>query len=177
MGPQYFQNPFYDWDTFTGAMSSLAQGMPGPVGAVARYFTDQQQPQFPGMMPAHTPNAQPGINEGIIGGIMGGASQQYNQRQTSPYPTQPPQWPSQARDPYADIPPLPPYLGRQQLQPSPENNMMPMPYPYNQQQPQQGMMPMPYPYNQQPQSGITQLPYPYNLGITPRTQAPRDVEK
>lgn len=36
MGPQYFQNPFYDWNSFAGAMNSIAQYLHGPAGVLAR---------------------------------------------------------------------------------------------------------------------------------------------
>lgn len=46
-GPQYFQmqNPFYDWDTFTGMMNNAARTVAtaGPVGMAANYFANQPQ--------------------------------------------------------------------------------------------------------------------------------------
>lgn len=58
MGPQYFQNPFYDWDTFTGMMSNAARALPmaGPIGAAVGYFANQ--PQQGGMPQQQRPPMQ-----------------------------------------------------------------------------------------------------------------------
>lgn len=181
MGPQYFQNPLYDWNSFTNAMNTIAQFLPGPAGAASRVMQQSgQQYNAPSMQDVARMVGGPlGAAGGAISRAMGMAQQQQQQQQPSPY--MPPsnsnglQYPPTQRG--MDVPPpefrnynpvpMPSYPPSQTWRmPDLPEGFEPMPY---------GPMPM---YPQGPQNpGMFRGNGDDYWGGVPHTQAPRDVEK